>query len=712
VFYECGEVIYLDEYISMTTHGIQYDENSSTMLGVEKARLDALHALEKLSLHSEDAYWSSSFVRHKGIFTNTEQRILRHATVAIAGLGAIGGNVFLGLVRVGIGRFIIADFDTFESSNINRQNGARPETLGRHKIDVLLEEAYSINPYIEVTLFPKGITPETIKDFLHTADVVVDAMDFFAYRVRLHLLTMCRTKKLFVISSGNTGFGASLLIFDPKGIDINNFLGVSLTSSDENLMAAFALAWVPRQLSSNYIDPSYVSIESKVGPATNIAALSAASMIMTEVTRLILKKKGLKPVPRYVQIDPYNGKYIESTLWFGNKGIWQRIRRYVLIHHFWGRKKGFKPVPPPGLPQMRVMHLPVPDDCIRAIITAGIQAPSGDNIQPWLFYGDGNTFHIAIDEAIDHSYFNYKQIPSLISAGAVLENMKIAAKSYGLETVFESVGGEARSHVATISFTPSDSPRDPLFNAIWERNTNRRLYSGEIIPQSIQRKLKETAVSFPGVRYHEISDKRSLQILARAIYLVDILRSERKDLHEHMQKMIRFTQKKVYSKRDGFPLRNLKAGWHGELFLRFTHPWWVMKILNRFGIAKAVAQFSYNEIISSSTCVLLTVPTLSSHDCITAGRALERMWLEAQDNDLSFQPMVGLPMFTLRKKFCDEGNLSSRHKKLLKEAESLMLKVFPELDPHKEQQVMLFRLGYAQAIEVGTLRRDVDSFVK
>ncbi len=678
----------------------------------EKASRESFEALKKMSLHSPDAFWSAAFVRHKGIFTNEEQVKLRNSTVAIAGLGAVGGTVFLGLVRSGVGSFTITDFDDFEVSNFNRQVGSRADTLGSKKMSVLVEEALRINPFLKIKTISDGLNSRTIDEFLHGANLVIDAMDFFAYRERLELLTMCRRKNMYVVTSGNTGFGASLLVFDPHGMDLESFLGVSLESSDEDVMAAFALSFMPRQLSASYTDPSYVSLESKVAPATGAASLLAGSMIITEALLLLVKRSGVKPIPHYVQIDVREGKYIKGVLRFGNRSWWQRVRRYFLINHYWGKKKGFKPVPPPGLPQERVTQLPVSEKILQAILTAGIQAPSGDNSQPWIFKIADGVVQIKIDTTIDHSYFNYNQIPSLISLGCVLENIRISASSYGLSMHTESIDEVGDIKSVSVTFKLSDEPRDSLFDTLWERNTNRRLYSKRKISKQVLEKLQGSTKEYPGVRWHEISKPNQLQLLARAVYLIDILRSERKDLHVYFQKMLRFTQKSVYRKKDGFPLRNLKAGWSGELFLKLTHPWWIMRTLNFFGFSRVVAQFAYKEILSTSTCVLLTVPSVSPSDVIIGGQALERVWLEATHYDLAFQPMAALPIFLLRKKFQELGNLSSRHLKLLDEAVALEKEAFTEFDDEKENQVILFRLGYAKAIEVGTLRRPLDSFMR
>ena len=53
--------------------------------------------------------------------TERERRILESARVGIAGAGGLGSNVSMLLVRAGIRKFVIADFDEVNESNLNRQ---------------------------------------------------------------------------------------------------------------------------------------------------------------------------------------------------------------------------------------------------------------------------------------------------------------------------------------------------------------------------------------------------------------------------------------------------------------------------------------------------------------------------------------------------------------------------------------------------------------
>jgi tRNA A37 threonylcarbamoyladenosine dehydratase len=82
--------------------------------------------------------YDTAFSRNLGWLTAGEQQTLRGKCVAIAGLGGVGGLHLLTLVRLGVGRFRLAEFDTFELVNFNRQIGAALSSIGKPKIDVIM----------------------------------------------------------------------------------------------------------------------------------------------------------------------------------------------------------------------------------------------------------------------------------------------------------------------------------------------------------------------------------------------------------------------------------------------------------------------------------------------------------------------------------------------------------------------------------------------
>lgn len=90
--------------------------------------------------------YDEAFDRNIGLLTAGQQETLRNSSVAVFGLGGVGGVIAEILIRTGIGCMKIIDNDRFERSNLNRQIFAFTDTLGRLKVDVAEEFLLRINP--------------------------------------------------------------------------------------------------------------------------------------------------------------------------------------------------------------------------------------------------------------------------------------------------------------------------------------------------------------------------------------------------------------------------------------------------------------------------------------------------------------------------------------------------------------------------------------
>ncbi len=105
---------------------------------------------------------------------------LKHAHIAVFGLGGVGGYVVEALVRCGVGEVTLVDYDVINLSNLNRQIIATTKTIGQKKIDVMKRRVLEINPDILVHAYDLKISSKTISQLDFTAfDYVVDAIDDF-----------------------------------------------------------------------------------------------------------------------------------------------------------------------------------------------------------------------------------------------------------------------------------------------------------------------------------------------------------------------------------------------------------------------------------------------------------------------------------------------------------------------------------------------------
>jgi molybdopterin/thiamine biosynthesis adenylyltransferase len=110
---------------------------------------------------------------------------LLRSTVAVVGLGGLGGNVVEGLARMGVGRLIIVDGDVFLDHNLNRQVLCFEDDLGLLKTEVACAKVAQINAAVEVIAYPEEATRENLPQLLEGAEVVVDALDRLPSRLML-----------------------------------------------------------------------------------------------------------------------------------------------------------------------------------------------------------------------------------------------------------------------------------------------------------------------------------------------------------------------------------------------------------------------------------------------------------------------------------------------------------------------------------------------
>ena len=136
----------------------------------------------------------------------TEEQVrLERAVVGIAGAGGLGSNVAAHLVRAGVRRLVLADFDVVSPSNLNRQFFFRDQ-IGRRKVDALAENLRRIDPDLELTLHDVRLDAANLPSLFGACDVVVEAFD--NVESKSALLSALRDRPV-VSASGLAGWGRS-----------------------------------------------------------------------------------------------------------------------------------------------------------------------------------------------------------------------------------------------------------------------------------------------------------------------------------------------------------------------------------------------------------------------------------------------------------------------------------------------------------------------
>jgi len=269
--------------------------------------------------------YDEAFSRNIGWLTHPEQEQLRHKRVAIAGLGGVGGVHLLTLCRLGIGKFHLADFDTFDLANFNRQAGATVSTLGQSKLDVMVQQARDINPELDITGFPEGVTQSNIEAFLQDVDLYIDGLDFFAFDARQAVFAACAAKGIPAITAAPLGMGAAVLNFLPGGMSFDDYFRLE-DGTEAEKPVRFLMGLAPARLQMGYlIEPSAVDLANQKGPSTIMACQLCAGVAATEALKILLGRGPVRAAPRGYHFDAYRNKLAHTWRPGGNRNPWQRI---------------------------------------------------------------------------------------------------------------------------------------------------------------------------------------------------------------------------------------------------------------------------------------------------------------------------------------------------------------------------------------------------
>ncbi|MFH1367167.1 MAG: ThiF family adenylyltransferase [Patescibacteria group bacterium] len=259
---------------------------------------------------SVNKYYQKMSSRNIGILTNKEQGILKRSTVAIAGVGGIGGFTAERLVRLGIGYIKIADPELFEPTNLNRQFGCYQSTLNKNKAIVIGRILKDINPFLKLDIYSEGINKANVGGFIKGSNVVIEEVDYNALEATQLLHRECRREKIHIITSFAVGFGCSVFIFSPTGISLDKFLKESISTKgvtqyrlSPQKICPMKLSYIPKTTSKKIL-----SGKQEFMPTISPGVALASVVVATEAAKIILRKKSTVAAPNYYFVDLFNHK--------------------------------------------------------------------------------------------------------------------------------------------------------------------------------------------------------------------------------------------------------------------------------------------------------------------------------------------------------------------------------------------------------------------
>lgn len=143
------------------------------------------------------------YIRNFSSITKEQQSRLNESTIAIVGLGGLGGYVLENLVRLGVKKFHLIDKDVFEVSNLNRQTLCTEDNIGKEKATEALNRVKLIDHEVKAKVFNYKLDQNST-EMLEGAEIVVDCLDSIDGRFQLEEL--CDKLDLTLIHGAIRGY--------------------------------------------------------------------------------------------------------------------------------------------------------------------------------------------------------------------------------------------------------------------------------------------------------------------------------------------------------------------------------------------------------------------------------------------------------------------------------------------------------------------------
>lgn len=203
---------------------------------------------------------------------------IKDAKVALFGLGGVGGYVLEGLVRSGVGEFLLVDCDVFDVTNKNRQILATDFTIGRRKTEVAKERAVSINPEVKITVMDEFVTAETVFDF-SSFDYVIDAVDNVT--AKLNIISSAKKYSVPIITSMGTGNKLDPSKFEIA--DISKTHTCPLAKAMRKLLKERNITGVKALFSSELPVVRYSDVVASISFVPSVAGLLIAAEVVKDI---------------------------------------------------------------------------------------------------------------------------------------------------------------------------------------------------------------------------------------------------------------------------------------------------------------------------------------------------------------------------------------------------------------------------------------------
>ncbi|GMQ26836.1 Rv1355c family protein [Algoriphagus sp. oki45] len=644
-------------------------------------------------------------VRNNFKITPQEQNDLGQKKVGIVGL-SVGQSVALAIaLERGCGELRLADFDTLELSNLNRLK-AGVTSLGLEKVIIAAREISEIDPYLKLKVFREGITESNVDEFITGGgqlDLLIDECDSLDIKVLLrekaksyHLPVIMETSDRGMLDIERFDQEPDRPIFHGmlQGIKGEDLKGLSNKERVSIVLKITGLDTLSLRMKASLLEIGQ-TITSWPQLASGVF-LGGASV--AHVGRRLLLGDEVKSGRFYVDFD--------QILQIDSDELAPVEPNYRPISDF--QQEIIQQIPK-DITQSAYL---LTTEELNEIINNANQAPSGGNVQPWIWiYDKKGLLHLIHDEERSRSMLDYKGTGSLIAFGAVLENVRLISAKLGIEVeILNHISEFEQKCIASVRFlsklkSPLKVPYSELVEGISLRCTNRKNTKRELLQSDAIENLQNIAKE-GGLEIKFTESEKDLEKLAGVVGGMDRMRLFHQEGLVDFIKEVRWTEEDARRTKDGIDIATLELSGTEKAAMGLLKDPRTVKFFRKFLMGYGLTKISKDTMTTASVVMVLQGRDFSAKEYLNAGAVLQRIWIKANMMGISFQPVTAM-LFIFHRVLRDANHGFSNKE----EAEILKLKAEFDLLFENDSEVcplFMFRLNQAGEPSIRAYRRSVD----
>ena len=637
--------------------------------------------------------------------TPLEFQKLRKKVVGVIGL-SVGQSVAVTLASERVfGEIRIADFDTLELTNLNRIRSGL-NNLGLLKTIMVSREILEIDPYLNVKLFSEGLKESTYKKFIgqgnNKIDLIIDECDGLDVKIRIR--EIARNEKIPVLMDSSDRGMLDIERFDQienlpllHGLVDGFKISEMLNAKTNEEKVPFVAPILGIETMTTRMKYSLLEIEESISTWPQLASsVTLGGGVTCHIARKILLNEEVNSGRYFVDLD--NLDYIkhdfDKPLEETEGTVIKPMDLDVFLEDFKSKK-------------MPNSYLRVDKKEIVKIVESAGMAPSGGNSQPWAWISDGTILSIYLDRSRGGGLLDYNNLGSILACGASFENAIISAEAMGYEIDFSiSPNGKELGRIIFVRES-KDIKGQGVYRQIGRRYTNRNVGKRKKIPNEIIEELKCCCSEKPW-RLEFIDHAEGLDRVSSILEKVERARIFSKQGHSDFVSELRWNEKQVKNTRDGIDINTLGINNIEKVGISVARDWEVIKGLRDLQKGEGFDKLMRKSVAGAGAVGLLISKAKDKKAFFEAGRIIQRIWLTAGQNSVSFQPLTPATFLFAKLRDNDLNGLDPYSSRILVEEYEKFMDIWG-LAPD-ECAVFLFRLCYAPEMKVKSLRRHLDDY--